>query len=75
MVGAGVEITRFIIEGTGTWGLRNIVTDAEDVDVKTRTFAIQNDEDAPSCSTCGAIKIRNGSCYKCINCGATSGCA
>ena len=41
----------------------------------TASFAIQNDEDAPSCSTCGAIMIRNGSCYKCINCGATSGCA
>ena len=38
-------------------------------------FAIQNDQDAPSCSTCGAIMIRNGSCYKCVNCGATSGCA
>ena len=38
-------------------------------------FAIQNDQDAPPCSTCGAIMIRNGSCYKCINCGATSGCA
>ena len=38
-------------------------------------YAIQNDQDAPPCSTCGAIMIRNGSCYKCVNCGATSGCA
>ncbi len=38
-------------------------------------FAIQNDQDAPACATCGAIMIRNGACYKCINCGATSGCA
>jgi ribonucleoside-diphosphate reductase alpha chain len=38
-------------------------------------FSIQNDEDAPPCSTCGSIMIRNGSCYKCVNCGATSGCA
>ena len=38
-------------------------------------FSIQNDQDAPPCSTCGAIMIRNGSCYKCVNCGATSGCA
>ena len=38
-------------------------------------FAIQNDQDAPPCSTCGSIMIRNGSCYKCVNCGATSGCA
>ncbi len=38
-------------------------------------FAIQNDQDAPPCSTCGAIMIRSGACYKCVNCGATSGCA
>ena len=38
-------------------------------------YAIQNDEDAPPCSTCGAIMIRNGACYKCVNCGTTSGCA
>ena len=38
-------------------------------------FAIQNDQDAPPCSTCGSIMIRNGSCYKSVNCGATSGCA
>jgi ribonucleoside-diphosphate reductase alpha chain len=37
--------------------------------------AIQNQEDAPPCSTCGAIMVRSGSCYKCTNCGNTSGCA
>jgi ribonucleoside-diphosphate reductase alpha chain len=31
--------------------------------------------DAPSCHDCGAIMVRNGSCYKCLNCGATSGCS
>jgi ribonucleoside-diphosphate reductase alpha chain len=31
--------------------------------------------DAPSCSDCGAIMIRNGTCYKCLNCGTTSGCS
>ena len=40
-----------------------------------QAYAITNDEDAPPCSTCGAIMIRNGACYKCVNCGATSGCA
>jgi ribonucleoside-diphosphate reductase alpha chain len=37
--------------------------------------AMQNQEDAPPCSTCGSIMIRSGSCYKCSNCGTTSGCA
>jgi ribonucleoside-diphosphate reductase alpha chain len=36
---------------------------------------IQNQEDAPPCSLCGAIMVRSGSCYKCANCGSTSGCA
>jgi ribonucleoside-diphosphate reductase alpha chain len=31
--------------------------------------------DAPLCSECGGIMTRNGSCYKCGNCGGTSGCS
>ena len=41
----------------------------------TQFAAMQNQEDAPPCSTCGSIMIRSGSCYKCANCGTTSGCA
>ncbi|MDG2308925.1 MAG: vitamin B12-dependent ribonucleotide reductase [Candidatus Binatia bacterium] len=37
--------------------------------------AFQPQSDAPSCSDCGSIMIRNGSCYRCSNCGATSGCS
>jgi ribonucleoside-diphosphate reductase alpha chain len=37
--------------------------------------AMKNQEDAPPCSMCGSIMIRSGSCYKCQNCGTTSGCA
>jgi ribonucleoside-diphosphate reductase alpha chain len=37
--------------------------------------AIQNQEDAPPCTTCGSIMVRSGACYKCTNCGTTSGCA
>ncbi len=36
---------------------------------------ILHQEDAPSCATCGSIMIRNGACYKCTNCGETSGCS
>ncbi|HYK05430.1 MAG TPA: vitamin B12-dependent ribonucleotide reductase [Thermoanaerobaculia bacterium] len=37
------------------------------------TFLYQ--QDAPSCSDCGEIMVRNGACYKCLNCGSTSGCS
>jgi ribonucleoside-diphosphate reductase alpha chain len=38
-----------------------------------RTFV--NQADAPACTECGSITVRNGACYKCPNCGATSGCS
>ena len=28
-----------------------------------------------ACPECGSIMVRNGACYKCLNCGATSGCS
>jgi len=31
--------------------------------------------DAPSCDVCGHITIRNGTCYKCLNCGNSLGCS
>jgi ribonucleoside-diphosphate reductase alpha chain len=31
--------------------------------------------DAPTCSFCGSIMTRNGSCYRCMSCGSTSGCS
>ena len=42
---------------------------------KSTFAAMQNQEDAPPCSTCGSIMVRSGACYKCSNCGTTSGCA
>jgi len=38
-------------------------------------WGIVNQADAPSCQDCGAIMIRSGTCYKCPNCGSTSGCS
>ena len=35
----------------------------------------QEQADAPPCSVCGAIMVRSGTCYKCLNCGTTSGCS
>lgn len=34
-----------------------------------------NNEDAPMCSVCGDVMVRNGTCYKCLGCGETSGCS
>ncbi len=31
--------------------------------------------DAPLCDTCGHITVRNGSCYRCLNCGNSNGCS
>jgi ribonucleoside-diphosphate reductase alpha chain len=35
----------------------------------------QTQSDAPPCHECGSIMIRSGSCYKCLQCGSTSGCS
>lgn len=40
-----------------------------------QSHAFRPQSDAPSCFDCGAIMVRSGSCYKCLNCGATSGCS
>jgi ribonucleoside-diphosphate reductase alpha chain len=41
----------------------------------TETITFDPQADAPTCSDCGSLMVRNGSCYKCFNCGATSGCS
>jgi ribonucleoside-diphosphate reductase alpha chain len=35
----------------------------------------QSQADSPPCPECGAVTVRNGACYKCNNCGATTGCS
>ena len=39
------------------------------------TATFDNQSDAPACGTCGSIMVRNAACYKCLNCGSTSGCS
>ncbi|HEV2382976.1 MAG TPA: vitamin B12-dependent ribonucleotide reductase [Terriglobia bacterium] len=36
---------------------------------------VVHEDDAPSCPDCGAIMVRNGACFRCMNCGSTSGCS
>jgi ribonucleoside-diphosphate reductase alpha chain len=43
--------------------------------VQPSLVGVEQDDDAPSCADCGAIMVRNGSCYRCMNCGSTSGCS
>jgi ribonucleoside-diphosphate reductase alpha chain len=38
-------------------------------------YGMVNQADAPSCQDCGSIMVRSGACYKCANCGGTSGCS
>ena len=38
-----------------------------------RVVSMQSD--APPCHACGSIMVRNGTCYRCLNCGETSGCS
>lgn len=45
------------------------------VDRDSSKFTFEIQADAPPCPDCGAIMVRNGACYKCLNCGATSGCS
>ena len=52
---------------------RNQAMPAQVEDAFKTTFL--NQADAPPCSTCGTITVRNGACYKCHNCGATTGCS
>ena len=42
--------------------------------ISTQKIAFVN-TDAPACPDCGSITVRSGSCYKCLNCGATTGCS
>jgi ribonucleoside-diphosphate reductase alpha chain len=37
------------------------------------TFVVN--ADSPACPDCGSITVRSGACYKCMNCGSTTGCS
>jgi ribonucleoside-diphosphate reductase alpha chain len=39
------------------------------------TAMITNQQDAPTCPNCGHVTVRNGACYKCLNCGESLGCS
>jgi ribonucleoside-diphosphate reductase alpha chain len=43
--------------------------------LKRKGHAFNPQSDAPACYDCGSIMVRHGSCYECLNCGATTGCS
>ncbi len=49
------------------------LSNTEITDHEQQTF--QNQADAPVCSDCGSLMVRNGACYKCLNCGSVMGCS
>jgi ribonucleoside-diphosphate reductase alpha chain len=42
---------------------------------ETERVVFQLQSDSPPCAECGSVMVRNGSCYRCVNCGSTSGCS
>lgn len=44
--------------------------------IKTLSDAVAHfQQDAPTCPNCGHVAVRNGACYKCLNCGESLGCS
>jgi ribonucleoside-diphosphate reductase alpha chain len=61
-------------ETTGAADSRNETRSAATIG-KTKGHAFNPQSDAPACYDCGSIMVRHGSCYECLNCGATTGCS
>ena len=59
------------LEQTGDEAARPVLTGVQGLSQSVAHFQ----SDAPTCDTCGAITVRNGACYKCLNCGASMGCS
>lgn len=55
-------------------GKRSSVPTRQEV-ARKEALVFQTQADAPPCPDCGSIMVRNGACYKCLNCGGTSGCS
>ena len=63
------------LHGTAESGGRNPEPRPGSVHAADALSSIVEMGDAPSCHYCGAIMTRNGSCYRCMSCGSTSGCS
>ena len=52
-----------------------VATTMDEDSVSREETVFTTQADAPPCTVCGTIMVRSGACYKCFNCGATSGCS
>ncbi len=72
---AEVLITEAQKQFTGDLGKANMGVTAGQALERTEKQVFQAQSDAPPCHVCGTITVRSGACYKCFNCGATTGCS
>ncbi len=67
--------SRGAAEGSAVTDNRQLTTDNRFVHASDALKDMIEMGDSPSCQVCGAIMTRNGSCYRCMSCGSTSGCS
>jgi ribonucleoside-diphosphate reductase alpha chain len=67
--------SRGAAEGPAVTDNRQLTTDNRFVHASDALQDLIEMGDSPSCPVCGAIMTRNGSCYRCMSCGSTSGCS
>jgi ribonucleoside-diphosphate reductase alpha chain len=77
IIALATETTRLATQTAGDTGLIGVPDPAR---TATAISALDRSHaalmgDAPACDTCGAITMRNGTCYKCMNCGNSMGCS
>jgi ribonucleoside-diphosphate reductase alpha chain len=72
-----VEIATATAEpASGSSSVENPITNTQAAVLEEAEKAIyQAQADAPPCHSCGSSMVRSGSCYRCLNCGETSGCS
>ncbi|MDB6019739.1 MAG: nrdJ [Pedosphaera sp.] len=62
------------LKPAGTNGGHKIVSTVRKVSSLSESVA-HFQQDAPTCPSCGHMAVRNGACYKCLNCGESLGCS
>ncbi len=73
---AAQEVAEAMIPQTTLFEARSEEVKTEGANALSGLLAtFNNTADAPICDICGAMMVRNAACYKCLNCGATSGCS